>query len=242
MATSICQRLRRFSTSSFSSSSSSIDQVSKNVRTHFIFGANTDVGKTVLSAGLCRTTPSDHDVYYVKPLQCGGSDERFVQKHAPRTIAKTLYNWQTFSSPHTASRKEQLPVSDTQVQSTLNQHLAEVHAQVTTTPSSSSSKPTSIWIETAGGVLSPSSASPENTGPQHASSPSESWGWSTQADLYRPLSTFPVVMIGDGRLGGISATLSSLESLLIRGYNVAGILLLETGFENHLAIREYISR
>jgi dethiobiotin synthetase/adenosylmethionine--8-amino-7-oxononanoate aminotransferase len=231
MATSISQKMRRFS-------SSSIDRLSKNARTHFIFGANTDVGKTVLSAGLCRTTPSDHDVYYVKPLQCGGSDERFVQKHASRTNTntKTLYNWNTPSSPHTASRKEQFPVSDIEVLCTLNEHLAGIHDQATP------SKPTTIWIETAGGVLSPSSASPENSGPQHASSPSESWGWSTQADVYRPLSTFPAVLIGDGRLGGISATLSSLESLLIRGYNVAGILLLETGFENHLAIREYISR
>ena len=226
MAPSMSQKLRRFS------SSPSVDRVSKT----FIFGSNTDVGKTVLSAGLCRATPSNHDVHYVKPLQCGGSDERFVQNYAPRTRTKTLYNWNTFSSPHTASRKEQYPVSDIEVLSTLNQHLAGIDDQATP------SKPTTIWIETAGGVLSPSSASPENTGPQHASSPSESWGWSTQADVYRPLSTFPVVLIGDGRLGGISATLSSLESLLIRGYNVAGILLLETGFENHVAIREYISR
>ncbi len=53
-------------------------------------------------------------------------------------------------------------------------------------------------IENAGGVNSPGT----NT--------------SLQVDLYRPLR-LPAILVGDGRLGGISSTLSSLDSLQLRG-------------------------
>ena len=52
------------------------------------------------------------------------------------------------------------------------------------------------------------------------------WGWTLQGDLYQPLlGHAPVVLVGDGRLGGISCTLSALESLLLRGYDVAAFSL-----------------
>ena len=199
-------------------------------QTHFIFGANTDVGKSVITAGLIRA--SGETAHYIKPLQCGGSDQRFVTKHAPNVAsATTLFEWESYSSPHVASRNEGLPVSDEQVLSALENCLADL-------PS-----PSRKWIETAGGVLSPSSASPDNCSAYHALDDRLSWGWLPQADLYQPLLAIgSVVLVGDGRLGGISATLSSLESLLVRGYYVSGIVLLETGFSNHEAIQEYASR
>lgn len=40
-----------------------------------------------------------------------------------------------------------------------------------------------------------------------------------QADIYRPLR-LPVVLVGDGRLGGISATIAAYEALISRGYEV----------------------
>lgn len=60
------------------------------LRTHLVFGANTDVGKTVVTAGLLRahllkaasgagsadkTAPaaSSPTTHYIKPLQCGGA-------------------------------------------------------------------------------------------------------------------------------------------------------------------------
>lgn len=46
----------------------------------------------------------------------------------------------------------------------------------------------------------------------------------TQLDSYRPLF-LPTILIGDSRLGGISATISSYESLALRGYIVDSILL-----------------
>jgi dethiobiotin synthetase/adenosylmethionine--8-amino-7-oxononanoate aminotransferase len=69
-----------------------------------------------------------------------------------------------------------------------------------------------------------------------------------QGDLYTPLrDTGSVVLVGDGRLGGISVTLSSLEALLHRKYNVSGILLLRHGEKdyddctNQHALQEYIT-
>lgn len=212
------------------------NSLSPNLRRHFIFGANTDVGKTLLTAGLVRASlqNSSSVVNYIKPLQCGGSDQAFVEKHAvsPNLNALTLFSWDTPASPHVASIKENSPQSDGQVLGALESALADISA---------TNVPSTTWIETAGGVLSPSSASPLNQLEQHAFT--GEWGWSTQADLYQPLSKLaPVVLVGDGRLGGISATLSAMESLMIRGYDIMGLMVLETGYDNVSALREYASR
>ena len=159
-------------------------------QTHIIFGANTDVGKTVISAGLIRA--SGIETNYIKPLQCGGSDQRFIEKHASHVASTTtLFEWDTPASPHYASRIENKPVSDQQVLSALGNCLENLSGRFN-------------WIETAGGVLSPSSSSPDNNQAYHAKEKKSSWGWVTQADLYKPLiGMSSVVLIGDGRLGGI---------------------------------------
>ena len=164
--------------------------------------------------------------------------------------ARTLYRWEMAASPHLASRVERMPVSDDDVLATLStalSSLVEENANV-------GDVQPSILLETAGGVLSPSSASPENVLPRHSRDPSSaasrnntddplSWGWSTQADLYQPLG-IPAILVGDGRLGGISCTLSALESLQIRGYAVQGIVVVDDGggYGNVAALREYASR
>jgi len=212
--------------------------------THLIFGANTDVGKSVISAGLIRACgglslwDKEHaSAHYIKPLQCGGSDQSFVQRHAKKEIATahTLFEWATPTSPHTAARREDRPVSDVEVSTALYHCLHSLREDREHLP---------IWIETAGGVLSPSSSSPDNNEIQHSRDDDTGWGWMTQGDLYREFrSDMDVILIGDGRLGGISATLSSLESLLSRGYNVSGIILIEKeGYSNQKAIQEYASR
>jgi dethiobiotin synthetase/adenosylmethionine--8-amino-7-oxononanoate aminotransferase len=206
--------------------SSSQDLLKAHLRRHLIFGSNTDVGKTVVSAGLVRASPDSH---YIKPLQCGGSDQAFVETYAPQAHAQTIFRWETAASPHVACAKENSPKSDKEVLDALHSAMMEIDEGPT-------------WLETAGGVLSPSSASPLNQLPKHAST-QNSWGWTTQADLYQPLlGAAPVVLVGDGRLGGISATLSSLESLLIRGYDVAALILIETPYGNTSALREHVSR
>lgn len=70
-------------------------------------------------------------------------------------------------------------------------------------------------VETAGGVHSP--------GPRGNS----------QVDLYRPLR-LPVVLVADSKLGGISASISAYESLLLRGYDVDAVLLFrDEYYQNH---------
>lgn len=207
-------------------------------RQHLIFGANTDVGKTVLTAGLVRCSASA-PCHYIKPLQCGGSDEAFVNKYITTTTTsavttQTLYTWETPASPHVASIQENLPVSNEQVLTALNDAIMMSTAMNTT------------WIETAGGVLSPGCASPDNNPGADATTTThnqQEWGWSLQANLYQPLATTAsVVLVGDGKLGGISATLAAYESLVTRKYEVAGILLIdnEEEYDNASALKEYL--
>lgn len=58
-----------------------------------VYGANTDVGKTVISTGLLRAAAASKEfgaVSYIKPLQTGGADAAFVKKHA--TEVRTDYS------------------------------------------------------------------------------------------------------------------------------------------------------
>lgn len=81
-----------------------------------------------------------------------------------------------------------------------------------------------LFIETAGGIHSPS---PSGT---------------TQADLYAGLRC-PVVLVGDWRLGGISSTISAFESLRIRGYDVESILVFEDAkYGNSDYLKDYFEQ
>jgi dethiobiotin synthetase/adenosylmethionine--8-amino-7-oxononanoate aminotransferase len=76
-------------------------------------------------------------------------------------------------------------------------------------------------VETAGGVLSPAPSG------------------NVQADLYRPLR-LPALLVGDHRLGGIGSTISSWESLHVRGYDVNSVLIFEESrYDNHTYLRDY---
>ncbi len=216
----------------------------RTTKTHFVFGANTDIGKTVLTAALVRASESETtaSTHYIKPLQCGGSDEAFVRNHAPNHLSSvsTLFRWETPASPHFAARFEDKPVSDKEVVNALSKSLDELEVK------SKSNCNSSIWVETAGGVMSPSSSSPQNQAPHHSKDAASGWGWVTQADLYGAFKDrSSVVLIGDGRLGGISSTLTALEALLHRNYNIGGILLIkdddDAGDPNVQALREYVA-
>lgn len=81
-----------------------------------------------------------------------------------------------------------------------------------------------LFVETAGGVHSP--------GPSG----------STQADLYRQLR-LPVILVGDSKLGGISQTISSFESLKIRGYDVELVCLFkEDSYQNYVYLTQYFAQ
>ncbi|KAI4965285.1 hypothetical protein ZWY2020_054897 [Hordeum vulgare] len=80
-----------------------------------------------------------------------------------------------------------------------------------------------VWklVETAGGVASPG---PSGT---------------LQCDLYRQFR-LPTILVGDGRLGGISCTLSAYETLLLRGYDVSAVILEDHGLSNNKFLLSYL--
>jgi bifunctional dethiobiotin synthetase / adenosylmethionine---8-amino-7-oxononanoate aminotransferase len=205
-------------------------RLSRRHRRGLIFGANTDVGKTVVAAGLTRAAEAlNRSTSYVKPLQAGGSDEDFVRRYNSRlSYSKTLFKFETPASPHLASRWEASPVSDADVLDALTHEIERSESEV-------------MWIETAGGVMSPGPSSPMNESHHHAKNDLE-WGWVPQSNLYQPfLGLVQVVLVGDGRLGGISSTLSAIESLIIRGYDIAAVVVID-GKVTVEAMQEYLAR
>lgn len=55
----------------------------------------------------------------------------------------------------------------------------------------------------------------------------------------RPLR-FPGVLVGDGRLGGISTTIGAYESLRSRGYDIPAIVLVDAGLSNEIPLQQYL--
>ncbi|KAI4381106.1 hypothetical protein MLD38_007214 [Melastoma candidum] len=57
--------------------------------------------------------------------------------------------------------------------------------------------------------------------------------------LSKPLR-LPAILVGDGRLGGISGTISAYESLTSRGYDVLAVLVEDHGLLNEASLRSYL--
>ncbi|KAJ1697981.1 hypothetical protein LUZ63_006493 [Rhynchospora breviuscula] len=254
-----------FPSRSLFSTSSTPQPVSLSSPTFTIWGANTGVGKTLVSTGLSISVLSSlQSLLYLKPLQTGyplDSDSRFVFvkaldhlrlanfansvvasnqilvasesakelggcEHAKvelnggageevRLECKTLYAWREAVGPHLAAEREGLMVEDEVVREVLGRFLGP----------GSRDKHGSEWrlVETAGGV-----ASPGPTG-------------TLQCDMYRPFR-LPGVLVGDGRLGGISSTISAYESLILRGYDVPVVIFEDNGLSNEVALLSYLKK
>ncbi|TCD67064.1 hypothetical protein EIP91_000577, partial [Steccherinum ochraceum] len=139
--------------------------------------------------------PEDADDEYIK---------RFAGPSAGKIVTDCLFRFDEPVSPHLAARlalksrtKVHVPADD--------QFAIHVSSHIRTCAQKTRSF-SHLYAETAGGVHSPSL-----TG-------------TSQLDAYRPL-LLPTILVGDSRLGGISATISSYESLIVRGYTVDAILL-----------------
>ncbi|XP_019463455.1 PREDICTED: bifunctional dethiobiotin synthetase/7,8-diamino-pelargonic acid aminotransferase, mitochondrial isoform X1 [Lupinus angustifolius] len=256
--------LRRHSLRHLSSLTSQPLELPLSFPTYFIWGSNTGVGKTLVSAGIAASTLlSPHSQFhYLKPVQTGfpsDSDSRFVidkvaqllflrNPHTPlfashsvlnvspavtersienheigeqgfgasKLICKTLYAWEEAVSPHLAAEREGLEVKDSTVLETLHSCFRDVVG------SGADKERSEIMcvVETAGGVASP--------GPSG----------SLQCDLYRPFRV-PAILVGDGRLGGISGTISAYESLTLRGYDVVAVVLEDHGLLNEGPLMSY---
>ena len=48
--------------------------------------------------------------------------------------------------------------------------------------------------------------------------------------------------MGDGRLGGISSTIAAQECLLLRGYDLAAVVLMDAGLANWKYLREHFGK
>ena len=64
---------------------------------------------------------------------------------------------------------------------------------------------------------------------------------SLQCDAWRPLR-LPGVLVGDSRLGGISTTLAAYETLALRGYDTAAVVVLGDALGNCAALRRHLGR
>ncbi|KAJ7207879.1 PLP-dependent transferase [Mycena pura] len=183
----------------------------KNLRVHQIFGANTDVGKTILTAALARASAAlRNEVFYLKPISTGAmqdADDEHIKRYCGafknRVHTECLYRFHAPVSPHLAAQlaagdESHKIVSDSTFINTVSSYVQRCASRVT--------GPAHMYVETAGGVHSPTLSG------------------TTQLECYRPLF-LPTILIGDSRLGGISATISAYESLLLRGYIVDAILL-----------------
>jgi len=199
-----------------------------NVR--IVFGANTDVGKSLILGGLLRTRTLHKSLptNYIKPLQCGRpDDESFINKYAPKADTKTLFDFPDHAcSPHLASVATDTSVSDSSL-------LKSLHKAAT-----APLKSTAVYIETAGGVLSPAASftsthphtmAPLSPSPLHIQHKNSAHFYTTQGDLYSPLAKqVKTLLVADSRLGGVSCTLSAIESLRKRNFRVDAVVFLDS--------------
>lgn len=129
-------------------------------------------------------------------------------------VCKTICGWKEAISPHLAVQREGGDVEDSWLLDSLQKNLVD---------GGNDDDGKRFWtvVETAGGVASP--------GPSG----------SLQCDLYRPFR-LPAILVGDGRLGGISGTISAYESLKLRGYDVAAIIIEDHGLLNEESLISYL--
>ncbi|KAI9733644.1 MAG: hypothetical protein M1834_003246 [Cirrosporium novae-zelandiae] len=199
------------------------------LRGYQIYGANTDVGKTVFSTILCKTSKKafpDERISFIKPVSTGPlteADDRHVSLFAPKVVTKCLFQFEKPVSPHIAAAVSST-VGTVQIvrETPSDEHLL---SQIYNCFSECAQAGRGwAFLETAGGVHSP--------GPSSIS----------QADLYRPLR-LPVVLVADSHLGGISSTISAFESLKMRGYDVEAVMLFQDSiYQNDDYLRSYFAK
>ncbi|KAK8619937.1 hypothetical protein V6N13_066433 [Hibiscus sabdariffa] len=139
-------------------------------------------------------------------------------KVAPELVSETLYAWEGALSPHLAAEREGGAVGDSELIKKVERRLEEGLLEDGVERGRLDGF---CVVETAGGVASPGASG------------------TLQCDLYRPLR-FPGVLVGDGRLGGISGTISAYESLKLRGYDVVAVVIEDHGLANEIPLMSYL--
>ncbi|KAJ3776094.1 PLP-dependent transferase [Lentinula raphanica] len=206
----------------------------KNLRVHQIFGANTNVGKTILTTALVRASAARKegggDTYYHKPVSTGpleDADDLHVQSHTRRWPSRVhvacSFRYNDPVSPHLAVQmaRKTPPTAET-FTSVVASHIRQ-SAERTRGYGH-------MYVETAGGIHSPTPCWPH---------------FPTQADAYRPLF-LPTILVGDAKLGGISTTIAAYEALVLRGYIVDALVMFgdpkgQTKYDNASYLDTYFS-
>lgn len=129
-------------------------------------------------------------------------------------VCETLYAWKEAVSPHLAAEKENGVVEDSLVLDTLEKSLGKAEVR-------KEGIDVFCVVETAGGVAS---SGPSGT---------------LQCDLYQHFR-LPGVLMGDGRLGGVSGTISAYESLKLRGFDIVAVVLEDHGLVNEVPLLSYL--
>jgi len=185
----------------------------------YIFGENTNVGKTLFARALCfAATQKKIKTHYIKPIQTGycadnnaDNDSYIISQDINKSLCKTttLLSMAQAVSPHRAQfLEDNLSAAEAEkdVLSKLGECLIQTDIGFTV-------------VEGSGGVASPTPSG------------------ALQCDFYRTLK-LPVILIGNGALGGISSTIAAAELLKSRGYTVACILLQRGTQENGDFLRQ----
>lgn len=180
-----------------------------------VYGANTDVGKTIISTLLCKALAQkapQNGLLYLKPVSTGPdneADNKHISRYAPRALSKCLKQYSQPLSPHLAAKIDEPDhVPHKRIGKIDSNDKSFVQKVKDALAGHLRSGGRYAIVETAGGVLSPAPSG------------------SVQADVYRPLR-LPVVLVGDPKLGGIATTISAFESLHLRGYDVQSVLLFD---------------
>ncbi|PLW34955.1 hypothetical protein PCANC_11409 [Puccinia coronata f. sp. avenae] len=195
----------------------------RRLRVHQILGGGTGIGKTILSTALAKASSQlGEQTSYLKPIGTGThSDDQHVSRYSgPDVPTKCLYTFADPVSPHLAAERSRKLAKSTgsppSVTPTDEELITNIYRHINATAGSiQQDRVGSLYIETAGGVHSPTLAG------------------NSQLEAFRPLR-LPTILVGSALLGGISTTISAYESLKLHGYDVDMLLVLrEEYYENY---------
>ena len=229
---------------------------------YVVWGANTDVGKTLISAAICNyvgragLTPGGkgNAVFYYKPVQtgfpedsdadtvasvCGGHTE--FGDHAGQLLAVGGDVTDFPEMIEDPSLKLDLTARTEFAWShPVSPHLAvqmegravSDEELVTTCMQTLATYTQEMQVKTQGDAKKMYTLV-ETAGAVNSPAPSGR----SQGDVYRALR-LPGILVGDGRLGGIASTMSAMESLMLRGLDVSCVIVHDKGFRNEEAIED----
>ncbi len=186
-------------------------------KAYFVSGIGTDVGKTVVSAFLCRCL----DAHYWKPIQAGEldfSDSAKVQRWSRRRseqIHPEAFRFSTPASPHYAAQKEEHGSRIYARIHTDTVGVSQNHFQLPNT-----NQP--LIVEGAGGLLVPINEQ------------------ETMLDLIQAFQ-LPVLLVARNYLGSINHSLLSIQALKHANIPLTGLIYSGANYRDNIEIIEKIS-